>query len=148
MRRSESTIEPDRERFRVPHGVPESLRGLARQQAPRGVGNGAGNDQRDLDPQLVEQAVHREDGRLRIQHIEYGLDEEQVDTPHQQRATRFHVRGDEIIKRYAAIPGVVDIGDSDAIRLVGPERRRQKPGDPRNAHACRPCRGQSAQPDN
>ena len=49
-------------------------------------------------PDLVEQRLHREDRRLGVQRVEYGLDQEQIDAAHHQRARRLAVGRDQIIE--------------------------------------------------
>jgi len=69
----------------VPHRVPERLHRLARQGAPRAIGDGAGDPDRQRLAALVLQVEDGLDRGLAVQGVGDGLDQEQIDTAVVQR---------------------------------------------------------------
>jgi hypothetical protein len=61
----------------VAQGVPEGLGGLAGQGAAGGVGDGAGDHDRQVEA-VSRRLLHREHRRLGVQGVEDGLDQDDV----------------------------------------------------------------------
>ena len=126
--RAERAVEPDRGRTRVLDARPERLDGLARERAPRGVGDRGGGEHRRavLDGNRVHRVGDREERGLQIQRVEAGLGEQEVGPPLEQPVHLFAVRGDERLKCDGAVRGVVDVG-GERCRSVGrPDRPRDE----------------------
>jgi len=66
------------------------------------------NDQRNLDPQLIEQTVDGEDGRFAF-NTSNMVSMRSRSTPHQQRPAGFPVGSDEVVKSDTAIARIIDI---------------------------------------
>ncbi|MNS56080.1 hypothetical protein D3C72_889300 [compost metagenome] len=92
------------------HGVPEGFGGLARQGAAGGVGDGAGNHDRQLEAQFLEHALHGEDRRLGVEGVEDGLDQDQVGAALDQAAGGLDVVFYQQIEGDVAVARVVDVG--------------------------------------
>ncbi len=75
---AERAIEPDRKRRGVAHRDPERLRRLARQHAPRQVGDGAGHHDRDRCAARLEQLGDRVERRLGVEGVEHRLQQQDV----------------------------------------------------------------------
>jgi hypothetical protein len=87
--RAERAVQADGQRLRMAHRIPEGGHGLAGQDAARGVGDGAGDHQRQARGirMLAEILVDREQRGLAVQRIEDGLDQQQVDAALDQAVT-------------------------------------------------------------
>ncbi|MNL03783.1 hypothetical protein D3C87_1243310 [compost metagenome] len=92
------------------HGVPEGFGGLARQGAAGGVGDGAGNHDRQFDAQFFEHALHGEDRRFGVEGVENGFDQDQISAALDQAFGGFGVVFHQFIKGDVAVAGVVDVG--------------------------------------
>jgi hypothetical protein len=83
QRRAQRAVQADGERPGVAHRIPEGLDRLARQDAARRVGDRARDHQRQPVQAgglaLGHDFVDREQRRLRVQRVEDGLDQQQVD---------------------------------------------------------------------
>ncbi len=99
--------------------------GLAGQGAAGGVGDGAGDHDRQFHPQRFEFGFHRKSGGLGVQGIEDGFDHDQIDAAFHQRASRFAVSRHQFIERDVAERRIVDVR-RDGRSAVG---RPQHPGD-------------------
>ena len=95
------------------------------QGAPRGVGDGPGDDDRPAPAALLEQGLQREDGGLGVERVEDGLDDEQVGAAVDQAPGLLGVGLDQLVERDVALARVVDVG-GDGRRAV---RGAQCPGD-------------------
>jgi len=102
----------------VTDAVPECRHRLAREGPPREVRDGAADDERQAEAELVPERLEREDGGLGVECVEDGLDQEQVSAAIDQPAGIFIVAFDQFIERDFALAGVVDVG-ADAGRDVG-----------------------------
>ena len=89
--RAQRAIEPDEQRFGMTNGVPERFGGLAGQGAPAAVRDRAGNHHRHPFPGGLEEFFYRVNGRLAVQRIEDGFDQQQVGAAIQQTLDRFGV---------------------------------------------------------
>ena len=92
------------------HGVPECFGGLARQGAAGGVGDGAGNHDRQFDTQGFEHALHGEDRGLGVEGVEDGFDQDQVGAAFDQALGGLGVVFDQFIEGHVAVAGVVHVG--------------------------------------
>ncbi len=122
LRPAEGAVEPHRQRPGVADGIPEGLGRLARQHAPRGVRDGAGNDDGDLDADLIEQAVGRVDRSLGVERVDDRLDEKQIDSAHQQGAHRVGIRRDEVVEGHVAEARIVHVRGQRTHTRRGTER--------------------------
>ena len=109
---AERAIEADRQRLGMAHRIPEGRHGLARQDAARGVGDGARDHQRQARRlgMLVEILVDREQRRLAVQGVEDGLDQQQVGAAIDQAAHLFVIGGDQLVEGDVARRRVVHVG--------------------------------------
>lgn len=91
------------------HRVPERFGGLPGQGSAGGVGDGAGDHDRQFDAVIFEHLLHGEDRRLGIEGVEDGFDQDQVGAAGDQAAGRLDVVGDQLIEGDVAIARVVDV---------------------------------------
>ena len=91
------------------HRMPKGLRGLARQRAPRRVGDGAGNYHREPHLLLVEEFENGVDCRLAVQGVEDGLDQQNINAAIDQAAGRLRVGLDQLIETDIAEAWILDI---------------------------------------
>ena len=124
-------VQPHDERPGVHDRVVDGFGRLARQVPAAGVDNGAGDHQRPFDARFIEVAQDAGDGRLGVECVENGLDEQDVGPAVHQAACRLGVGIGQFVEGDVSITGVVDVG-RDRGRLVG---RAQRPG-----HESRPGR--------
>ena len=123
--RAERTVEADGERIGVLHRIPERFRHLARQQAARFVGDGAGNHHRHVD------AARRGDLRdgiersLGVQRVEDGFHKENVRAAVEQAVDLFAIGDAQIVEGHRAVTGVGDVR-RDRCGAVG---RAERAGD-------------------
>ena len=87
----------------------ERLNGLAGEVAAAHVDRGEGHQHRDAPALLLEHGLDSVQRRLRVQRIEYGLDQQDVDAAVEQSSHRVRVRIHHLVERDAAVPGIVDI---------------------------------------
>ena len=106
---AEGAVQADRNRLGVGHGVPERFGGLAGQGTAGGVGDGAGNHDRQFDAQLFEHALHGEDRRLGVEGVEDGFDQDQVGAAFDQAFGGFGVVFHQLIEGHVAVAGVVHV---------------------------------------
>ena len=132
----ERAVQADRQRPCMAHRIPERLQRLAGECAPGGIGDGAGDADRQPQPAIVEHPVDGKDRRLRIQGIEDGLDQDDVNSAVDQCLGGLVVGGIEGIEIDVAKARIVDIGGQGCrsigrakhagheARLIGSLRRR------------------------
>ncbi len=89
--------------------VIESFGGLAGQGASRGVGNGAGDHQRQRNAQRLKLALDSKNGGLGVQRVENSFDHDDVRAAFNQCARRFPIGGDQLIKSDITKGGIVDV---------------------------------------
>ena len=104
--------------------MPKGSDGLARQDAARGVGDGARNDDGQAFAGVFHQFVQRKDGGLGVERVEDCFHQEQVAAAFHQSFSLFAVGGAQLIKACVSRTGVVDVG-ADA---GGARRRAQCAG--------------------
>ena len=124
---AEGAVEADEQRLGVPDGMPERLRGLPGEGASRGVGDGAGDDDRPASSVLLEDRLDREDRRTGIQRVEDGLDEDQVGATVQKAPRGDLVGVDELFVRDVACARVVDVRRDGCRAGGGAERTGDVP---------------------
>ena len=107
---AQSAIESHHGGLCVTDRVPECLRGLARQRPARSVRDRPGNDDRQIRTELIQRLAHRVERRLRIQDVEYGLDQDDIDTARDQRTHCLRIASGELIEIDVAKRRVVDVG--------------------------------------
>ena len=78
LARSQGAVDPHAEQPGVGDGVPEGLHRLARKRAPALVGDGERHHQRQPPARLLEAGLDGEEGRLGIERVEDGLQQQQV----------------------------------------------------------------------
>ncbi len=122
---AEGAVQADGNRPGVAHRVPEGLGGLPRQGAPGGVGDGAGDHDRQLEAELVVDALHGEDRRLGVEGVEDGLDQDQVGAALDQAAGGLAVVRHQLVEGDVAKARVVDVRGDRA----GAAGRAQHAGD-------------------
>ena len=103
--RPERAVDADDERPRVLDRDPERLDRLAGEVAAAVVDRG----EREPERQLGRSVLRGDDRRLRVQRVEDGLDQEQVDAAVAQRADLLRVRLDDLVEGRGAVGGVVDL---------------------------------------
>src|SRR5262249_36857313 len=107
---TERAVEPYGDGARVPHGVPERFHGLAGEDAARGVGDRARYHHRVASAAFLEIPVDRVERRLRVQGVEYGLDEEKIDAAFREGARLLEVGRGELVEGDVAGARVVHVG--------------------------------------
>jgi len=135
----------------VTQRVPEGLDRLARQDAARGVGDRAGDHDRQarqaLGLALGQDLVDREHRGLGVQRVEDGLDQQDVDAAFDQRPHLLGVGLAQLVEAHVARARVVDVGrDRRGLRLradrAGHEARPLGRREPVAGLAREPGRGQ------
>ena len=112
----ERAIDPDTQRPGVGNGHVERVDGLPRQRASAAVGNRHRDHQRQLEAPLVEQVPYRDQRRLRVERVEYRLDQQQVAPAIHQTPRLFEI----------GVPQRVERGGAKR-RVVHVRRDRQRP---------------------
>ena len=74
----ERTVESDAQWTCVRDGVPECLGCLAGKDAPRGVGDRAGDHDGQAVADLFEVLLHGEDGSLGVECVEYRFEQDEI----------------------------------------------------------------------
>src|SRR5438477_12803798 len=77
--RAERAVQADRERSCMAHRVVERFGGLSGKRAPGGVGDGAGDDDRQSRAAALECIVDGEERGFRIEGVEYCFGETPVE---------------------------------------------------------------------
>ncbi len=106
---TEGAVQAHGNRVGVANRVPERFGGLARQGAPGGVGDGAGDHDRQFHLVFLEHLLHGEDRRLGVEGVEDGLDQDQVGAALDQAAGGLGVVLHQLVEGDVAVAGVVDV---------------------------------------
>ena len=106
---AKGAVQADGDRVGVPYRVPEGFGGLARQGAAGGIGDGAGNHDRQLDGVFVEHLLHGEDCCLGVQGVEDGFDQDQIGTASDQAAGGLGVVFHQLVEGDVAVARIVDV---------------------------------------
>ena len=148
--RPERAVDADDQRARVLDGHPEGLRRLPG-EIPAAAVDGR---EREPERQVGRDVGGRDDRRLRVQRVEDGLDEENVDTAFRERGDLLGVALADVVERDRAEARVVDLRrdrERDVERARPPPRRSgagraSAPSTrrPPRARAARPARLMSA----
>ena len=107
--RPEGAVEAERQRIGVAQRVIKSFGGLAGQRAPGGVGDGAGDHNRQIDTQRFELLFNRKDRRLGVEGIEHRLNQNQIRPAFHQRFGGFTIGFHQPVKGDVAVGRVVDV---------------------------------------
>ncbi|SAJ11799.1 Uncharacterised protein [Enterobacter cloacae] len=107
--RPQRTVEAKGERFGVAQGVIKRFGCLAGKCAPRGVGDGAGNHDRQVDAQRLELLFHRVNRGFSVEGVEYGFNQDQVGAAFHQRFSGLTIRGHQLVKGDVPKRRVVDV---------------------------------------
>ncbi len=106
---AQGAVEAHGNRLGVADRVPERFGGLARQGAAGGVGDGAGDHDRQFEAQLFEYTLHGKDRGLGVEGVENGFDEDQVRAAFDQALGGLGVVLHQFIEGHVAVAGVVHI---------------------------------------
>ena len=90
--------------------IVERLRGLARKRAPRGVGNGARDHDRQARADFVEIFIDGEQRRLGVQGVENRFEQNDVGAAIDEAAQRLAVSALHLVEVDGAEAGVVHVG--------------------------------------
>ena len=71
---------------------------LAGKRAPRGIGDGAGNHDRQVNAQRLKFLFHRVNCSFGVESVEYGFNQDQVGTAFHQRFSGLTIRGHQLVK--------------------------------------------------
>ena len=107
---AERAVQSRDQRLPVRDGYPERFRGLAGERATAGVGDRAGDHDRNAPAQPRELGFDRKDRGFGVQRIEYRLDHDQIDAARHQSANRFGIGVDKRDERDVASARIVDVG--------------------------------------
>ena len=143
LRRAERAVDADDERIRVLDGDPERLHRLPRQVPARAV------DRRERDPEREVRRLLRsgDERRLRVERVEDGFDEQQVDAALTERAICSAYVARTCSKSTARYAGSSTRGESESATFSGPTEPATNRGCPgeRAVHSSA-ARGQAARP--
>ena len=107
---TQRAVQAESERFSVTQGVVKSFCGLAGEGTTRGIGDGTGNHDRQVDAQRLELLFHRVNRGFGIEGVEYRFNQDQIGTAFHQRFGRFTIRRHQLIKADVTKGRVVYIG--------------------------------------
>ncbi|MPL88384.1 hypothetical protein SDC9_34404 [bioreactor metagenome] len=118
---AKGAVQPHGEGLRVLHRIPEGGRRLARERAPRGVGDRARDHQRQPRAMFGEGLETGEDRGLGIQRVEDRLDQDQVRAAGDQAADLFAIGAAQVVEGDGAIARVVHVGADRGGAVGGPD---------------------------
>ena len=110
QRRAQRAVQAYGDRAGVAHRVPEGLDRLARENAARSVGDGAGDHHGQTDAPRFEHLFHGVDGRFGIERVEDGFDQHDVDAAVEQAVHLLDVGEAQFVESDVARARVVDVG--------------------------------------
>ena len=121
---AERAVDADDQRVRVLDGEPERLDRLPGEVAAALV------DRREREPerQLGRLVERGDDRRLRVERVEHGLDEQQVDAAVAQRADLVRVRVAHLLEADRAVRRVLDLRRERERDVQRPDRARDEAG--------------------
>jgi hypothetical protein len=108
--RAQSAVQAHRQRLGVAHAVPKRGDGLAAQDAPRSVGDGAADDEGQAHTTGVKVFVDGKQGGLGVQGIEDGFDQQHIDAAFDQGLHLLVIGHPQLFKVDVTSAGVVHIG--------------------------------------
>jgi len=123
---SEGAIQANGEQGCVAHGDPEGLGGLSAEGPSGGVRDGAADHDGQPRAGLVKGFFGGEQGGLGVERIEYGLNEEGIDTAVNQGDHLAGVGCDEVLEGDGTVTGVVDVRADARCSVGGSHGSRHK----------------------
>ena len=126
LRRAERAVEPDRQRPRVAHRIPEGLDRVSRQVTARKVGERHRNHQRQFAPDLRFGFQRRGDPRLGVERVEDRFDQDEVGAAFGQCDDLVEIDLLQFVEIDLAIAGVVDVGRQRQRLVRRPDRARDE----------------------
>ena len=97
------------ERLRMAHRVPECFGGLTGERAAGGIGDGAGDHQRQALAARIEFLFASENGGLGIERVKHRLDQDQIGATVEQAGQRFAIAVFQLVKADIAKRRVIHI---------------------------------------
>ena len=107
--RPQRAVQAEAERFGMAQRVIKRFGCLAGKRAPRGIGDGTGNHDRQVDAQRLELLFHRVNRGLGVESVEYRFNQDQIGTAFHQRSGRFTVGNNQLVKGDITKRRVVDV---------------------------------------
>ena len=107
--RAEGAVQAEGQSVGVAQGIVERFGRLAGERTPGGVGDGAGNHDRQVNAQRFKLFFHRKDCRFGVQGIEDRFNQNQVATALHQRFGGFAIGRHQLIESHVTVSRVVDI---------------------------------------
>ena len=107
--RPQRAVQAKGERFGVAQGVIKRFGCLAGQGTAGGVGDGAGNHDRQVNAERFKLLFHRVNRGFGIEGVEYGFNQDQIGTAFHQRFGRFTVGRNQLIEGDITKRRVVDV---------------------------------------
>ena len=107
--RAQRAVQAEGERVGVAQGVIKRFGGLAGQGTAGGIGDGAGNHDRQVNAQRLELLFHRVNRGLGVESVEYRFNQDQIGTAFHQRSGRFTVGNNQLVKGDITKRRVVDV---------------------------------------
>ena len=106
---AQGTVQPDRKRIGVTNGMPEGLRRLTGERAPRKIGDGAGNPHRNPFAQIIKRIFDRCNRGLGVQGVEDRFDHQHVAAARQEAKRGLLIRSAKLIERDVAEGRIIHI---------------------------------------
>ena len=106
---AQRTVQADGHRARMAHRVPEGLDGLARQDPAGRVGDRARDHHRQADAAFLEHFFGGENGRLGVERVENGFDQDDVDAAIQQAVQLLYIGDPQFVEGDVARARVVHV---------------------------------------
>ena len=107
--RPQRAVQAKGERFGVAQRVIKRFGCLTGQGTAGGVGDGAGNHDRQVNAQRLKLLFHRVNRGFGVEGVEYGFNQDQIGTAFHQRFGRFTVGRDQLIEGDITKRRVVDV---------------------------------------
>ena len=109
QRRAQGAVQAHRQRLGMAHAVPKRGHGLAAQDAPRGVGHGAADDEWQPLTAGFEILVDGKQRRLGVQGVEDGFQQQRVHATFHQRLHLLEIGLAQFLEIHIAGAGVVHV---------------------------------------
>ena len=109
-RRTQRAVKTHRDRACMTDRIPEGLDRLARQDATRGIGDRAGDHDRQTPAEPLEALVDCKERGLRVQGIEHGFNQQNVDAAFNQGLGLFDIGRAQLLEAHVAGTRVIDVG--------------------------------------
>ena len=108
--RAERAVKTHRDRAGMADRIPEGLDRLARQDATRGIGDRAGDHDRQAPAEPLEALVDRKERGLRVQGIEHGFNQQNIDAAFHQRFGLLDIGRAQLLEADVAGTRIIDVG--------------------------------------